>query len=52
MIVEYYFYAIIINFRDDDGIIGKKTEVCGRDACAVMDGGDGPRCSTAFCIES
>ncbi len=30
----------------------KKTEVCGRDACAVVHWGDGPRRATAFCVGS
>jgi hypothetical protein len=41
MIVEYYSRAIIINFRNDDGIIGKRQrEVCGSEAFAVENQGD------------
>jgi hypothetical protein len=52
MIVESYFHAIIINFGDDDGITGTKTVVCGRDAHAVVNWGDGPWRTTAICFGS
>ncbi len=41
MIVEYYFRAIIINFRNDDGIMGKRQRCVEGEAFAAENRGDG-----------
>jgi hypothetical protein len=52
MIVEYYFRAIVINFRNDDGIIGKRQRcVVGR-PLLWRTGEMARRRATAFCVRS